>query len=101
MQDNPLVKKRLLTIASEIQNLIKCCGNLISDLRMHRSNIPSNLGANDRNLIGVIVDIVSQRITSVIQLQAAFNTSQSQRNRALAHIVCGFRERKLIVWRSH
>ena len=58
-------EERHLTIASEIQNLIKGCDDLVSDLRVHLSNIPSKLRANNRNMIGGVVELVSQRITSV------------------------------------
>ena len=58
-------KKGFPTIASEIQNLIKGCDDLVSDLRVHLSNIPSKLRANNRNMIGGVVELVSQRITSV------------------------------------
>ena len=93
-------EERHLTIASEIQNFIKGCDNLISDLRVYLSNIPSKLRANDRILVGDVVDLVSQRITSVKLLPTAFNTSSFQKNRTVAHIDKGFHGRKLIVWRS-
>jgi hypothetical protein len=99
MQENR-GEKRFPTIASEIQNVIKGCDNLVSDLGIHLSNVSSKLRANDHNMIGDIVDLVSHRITSVKLLPAAFNTSRFQMNMTIAHIDKGFRERKLVVWRS-
>jgi hypothetical protein len=94
------VKKRLLTIASEIQNFIKGCDNLVSNLRIHLSNVSSKLRADDRSMIRDIVDLVSQRITSVKLLPTVFNSSQFEKNRTITHIDRGFHERELIVWRS-
>ena len=54
-----------LTVFCEIQNLSKGCDNLIPELRIQDFKISSEMEAKDCDVIGIMVNVRSQRVLNV------------------------------------